>query len=95
MDKKLVIKIFKLGKRSLNKTARIIVVGYNTSKPNGRYIEKLGSYGVFNHNDPIVTRPQLICSINLRRLGYWLNRGAILKSKVSWLVGMLSYYGKS
>jgi hypothetical protein len=25
----------------------------------------------------------------LSRLGFWLNRGAIIKSRVSWIVGML------
>jgi hypothetical protein len=26
----------------------------------------------------------------LKRLGYWLNKGALIKSKPSWLVGLLS-----
>jgi hypothetical protein len=30
-----------------------------------------------------------VCSVNLKRLGFWLNKGAYVKSKASWLIGML------
>ena len=90
MDKKLIIKIFKIRRTSKNNASKIIVVGYNTSKVNGGYIEKLGSIGTLSTeiNDNLKT--QVICSVNLRRLGFWLNKGALIKSKVSWLVGLLS-----
>jgi hypothetical protein len=45
MDRKLVIKIFKIRKKSKNNVSKMIVVGYNTNKVNGGYIEKLGSIG--------------------------------------------------
>lgn len=41
MHKKLIIKIFKLRRRSKNNVSKLIVVGYNTYKVNGGYIEKL------------------------------------------------------
>jgi len=92
MDKKLIIKIFKIRRTSKNNASKIIVVGYNTSKVNGGYIEKLGSIGTLSTgiNDDLKIKTQVICSINLRRLGFWLNKGALIKSKVSWLVGLLS-----
>jgi hypothetical protein len=42
MKKKLVIKSFKLRAKSNDNISKIIVVANNTSKVNGRYIEKLG-----------------------------------------------------
>jgi hypothetical protein len=72
MDKRLVIKVFKIRKKSKNNISKIIVVSYNTSKVNGGYIEKLGSigslYGDINMDSNIKTK--VICSINLRRLGF-------------------------
>ena len=95
MHKKLVIKIFKLRRRSKNNVSRIIVVGYNTYKVNGGYIEKLGSIGTISTELNKNLKTQVICSINLRRLGFWLNKGAFIKSKVSWLVGLLSLNDKN
>jgi ribosomal protein S16 len=78
MDKKLVIKLFKIRKKSKNNFSKIIVVGYNTSKVNGGYIEKIGSIGSLssNSNRDIEIQTKVICSINFRRLGFWLNKGA-------------------
>jgi len=95
MHKKLVIKIFKIRRRSKNNVSKLIVVGYNTSKVNGGYIEKLGSIGTIATELNNNLKTQVICSINLRRLGFWLNKGAFIKSKVSWLVGLLSLNDKS
>ena len=92
MDKKLIIKLFKSRKKSCDNLARVIVVGYNTSKVNGRYIEKLGSFSVMNRS--YVYMPRLVCSLKLRRVGFWLNKGASMRSKVSWLLGMLSLNDK-
>jgi hypothetical protein len=39
-------------------------------------------------------KTKVICSINLRRLGFWINKGAFIRSRVSWLVGLLSYNDK-
>ena len=96
MDRKLVIKIFKIRKKSKNNVSKMIVVGYNTSKVNGGYIEKLGSVGTTagKIDWELNIKTQIICTINLRRLGYWLSRGARLKSKVSWLIGLLTYNDK-
>jgi len=95
MHKKLVIKIFKIRRRSKNNVSKLIVVGYNTSRVNGGYIEKLGSIGTIYTELNNNLKTQVICSINLRRLGFWLNKGAFIKSKVSWLVGLLSLNDKS
>jgi hypothetical protein len=70
MHKKLVIKIFKIRRRSKNNVSKLIVVGYNTSKVNGGYIEKLGSIGTIYTELNNNLKTQVICSINLRRLGF-------------------------
>jgi len=95
MHKKLVIKIFKIRRRSKNNVSKLIVVGYNTSRVNGGYIEKLGSIGTIYTELNNNLKTQVICSINLRRLGFWLNKGSFIKSKVSWLVCLLSLNDKS
>jgi ribosomal protein S16 len=83
MKKKLIIKLSKVRKSTLDKKSRLIVVGYNTTKPNGGFIEKLGVYGSYNSDVYFNSRIKVICSINLKRLGYWLNKGALIKSKPS------------
>jgi len=90
MHKKYIIKIFKIRRRSKNNVSKLIVVGYNTSRVNGGYLEKLGSIGTVVAEINSKLKTQIICSINLRRLGFWLNKGALIKSRVSWLVGLLS-----
>jgi len=86
MRKHYVIKLFKLRANSNDVVNRIIVVMWNTSRPNSGYLDKIGvlsKQGTFN-----------IYCINLRRLGFWLNKGAVMKSKVSWIVGILGNYEK-
>lgn len=95
MHKKYIIKIFKIRRRSKNNVSKLIVVGYNTSRVNGGYIEKLGSVGTIFSEINNNLKTQIICSINLRRLGFWLNKGALIKSKVSWLIGLLSINDKN
>jgi len=70
MDKKLVIKTFKIRKHTRDKNSKIIVVGLNTSKVNGAYFDKIGSFGYFNRNIDDNLRPRIICAINLNKLGY-------------------------
>jgi hypothetical protein len=70
MHKKYIIKIFKIRRRSKNKVSKLIVVGYNTSRVNGGYIEKLGSVGTIFSEINNNLKTQIICSINLRRLGF-------------------------
>jgi hypothetical protein len=42
-------------------------------------------------NRKISIQTDVICSINLRRLGFWLNKGALIRNtRVSWLVGLLA-----
>jgi ribosomal protein S16 len=81
MRKKLVIKIFRTSAKSHDITPKVIVVGYNLSKVNGRYIEKIGHYSRFEDG--------FFYFIKFDRLAYWLNRGAYLKSRVSWVVGLI------
>ena len=95
MHKKYIIKIFKIRRRSKNNVSKLIVVGFNNYKVNGGYLEKLGSIGTLCSNLNNTLKTQVVCSINLRRLGFWLNKGALLKSKVSWLVGLLSVNDKN
>jgi len=60
-------------------------VTYNTSKVNGGFrFDKLGIIKYY--------RNIYICYINLYKLGYWLNRGVNLKTKVSWLIGIIGKY---
>ena len=57
------------------------MVGFNISKVNGRYIEKVGTCS--KHKDGF------FYALKLSRIGYWLNRGAIIKPRISWVIGML------
>lgn len=82
MKRKLIIKSFKTSAKSTDKISKIIVVGYNT-KVNGYYIEKLGHY--------IKYEDHYIYFLNLHRLAIWVTRGAILKSRVSWVAGIIGY----
>lgn len=81
MKKRLIIKSFKTRANSNNNLSKTIVVGYNINKKNGRYIEKIG---VCTKN-----QDEFFYFIKLSRLGFWLNRGATIKPRVSWIVGML------
>lgn len=86
MKKKLIIKTFKLRSNSNDNISKIIVVGYNTSKVNGGYIEKLGTF--------TKSGDKFMYFLKLNRIGYWLNKGACLKSRISWIIGYLSYNKK-
>lgn len=80
---RLVIKEYRASKSvSFTKSdAKTIVVGYSHDTVNGRYLEKLGVY--------YKTGQHRIGNVNLERLGYWLNRGATMKQRASWLVGLI------
>jgi len=81
MKRRLIIKSFRVNANSNDNISKVIVVGLNTSKVNGRYIEKLG----------VCTRHQdgFFYVLKLSRIGFWLNRGAVLKPRISWIIGML------
>ena len=85
MDKYLVIKIFKKRANSNDVKSRVIAVTFNTSKVHGGY--RFDKIGVIKYYKNIC-----FCYLDLYKLGYWLNRGAFLKTKVSWLVGILAKY---
>jgi hypothetical protein len=70
MHKKYIIKIFKIRRRSKNNVSKLIVVGFNNYKVNGGYLEKLGSIGTLCSNLNNSLKTQVVCSINLRRLGF-------------------------
>ena len=89
MNKKLIIKLCKLRRNSKNKISKLIVVGYNTGKPHSGFIEKIGIYGDYNSDKRFSSKINILCSINLKKLGYWLSKGAKIKSKPSWLIGLL------
>lgn len=44
MKRKLIIKSFRVNAKSNDSISKIIVVGFNTAKVNGHYIERLGVY---------------------------------------------------
>ena len=89
MKKKLVIKLCNIRKSTKDKETRWIVVGFNNSRSHGAFVEKLGVYSVYYEKFPLTHKVMRICSINLKRLGFWLNKGAFVKSKPSWLIGLL------
>ena len=64
MKKKLIIKSFKLSAKSNDNISKIIVVGYNTTKVNGHYIEKLG---VCSKNSK---KTGMLYFLNLSRIGF-------------------------
>lgn len=87
MKKYLIIKIFKKRADSNDNKSRVIVLTYNTSKVNGGY--RFDKIGVLKYYKNIY-----FCYLNIYKIGYWLNRGVYLKTKVSWFLGILSKYGK-
>jgi len=89
MKKKFIIKLCKIRKSTKDKNTRLIVVGLNNSRSNGAFLEKIGVYSIYNERFPISYKTMRVCSINLKRLGFWLNKGALVKSKPSWLIGLL------
>jgi len=85
MDKYLVIKIFKKSAKSKDNKSRVIVVTHNFSKVHGGF--RFDKIGVIKYYKGIC-----ICYIDLYKLGYWLNRGVFIKTKVSWLTGIIGKY---
>lgn len=85
MDKYLVIKIFKKRVKSKDNKSRVIVVTYNFAKVNGGY--RYDKIGIIKYYKEIK-----ICYLNLYKLAYWLNRGVKIKTKVSWLAGIIAKY---
>ena len=81
MKKKLIIKSYRVNANSNDNVSKVVVVSLNTSKVNGRYIEKVGTCS--KHQDGF------FYALKLSRIGYWLNRGAIIKPRISWIIGML------
>ena len=86
MKRRLIIKTRKLRGLSKNKQTKIIVVGFNTSTPNGRYIEKLGT--ITKYGDSIVV------VLKLWRFAIWFNKGAKINSRVSSYIGKLAQADK-
>jgi len=75
--KSLVIKFYKKAKSNSN--IFYIIVGYKKVKSS--FLERLG---VLN-----LMRPRLLL-VNVRRLGFWLNKGAVLQTNVKkYLVKMI------
>lgn len=88
MKRKIVIRFAKLRKYSKNNISKIIVVAYNNSPTNGGHIEKIGTYSKF---EKVSDSIGMISTINLRRLVYWIKRGAYIQSKASRLIGILGH----
>ena len=81
----MIIKLFRKSGKTNDKKTRVIVVTHNTCSVNGGY--RYDKVGVIHYRKDIC-----FCYVNLYKLGYWLNRGAHIKTKVSWLIGLLSRY---
>jgi len=80
MHYKYVIKLMKVEKGK-KKSAFSVVVTDNKHKINGFFIEHLGIYNL-NGN----TREGFI---DLKRFGFWVNKGAFVSSKVKWIVSLI------
>lgn len=85
MDKYLVIKLFKVRSKSRDVKSRVLALTYNTSKVHGGYrFDKLGVIRYYKNN--------CYCYLDFFKIGYWLNSGAYLKTKISWLIGLVGKY---
>lgn len=79
------MKILKVRSKSIDLRSKIITLTYNTSKVNGGYrIDKLGIIRFFKQN--------FYCYLNFYKIGYWLNSGINLKTKISWFIGIIGNY---
>lgn len=78
MVQKLRIKLFKKSKNCV-----YIIVGYNKKSKPTKFISKVGVI--------MIAQDRKYVFISLKKLGYWLNRGATLNSYVSYLVAYLYY----
>ena len=83
MQPRYVIKLSSKSPKALDKESKSIIVGLNTGKSNGPYIARLGYCRKLSNN-------KTYYFIDTFKLGLWLNKGAVLKSKVSWIVGLLA-----
>jgi len=79
----MIIKLFRSKKKYFKMNMYYVCVAYK--KTNTEVIEKIGTIFYWNKKK--------VCFLNSARLGYWLNKGCLLKPKVSWLFGLL--YGES
>ncbi len=85
MDNYLIIKMSKVRSKSKDVKSRVIILTLNTGKVHGGYrYDKLGIIKLI--------KGTFFCYLNLYKIGYWLNSGAFLKTKISWLVGILGNY---
>ena len=75
MHKGIIIKSFKLRRKSNDNISKIIVVGFKHTRVNGRYIEKVGVC--------TIQRGCLVYYFKVDRIALWLNRGSEIKSRVS------------
>lgn len=83
MHKGLIIKSYKVRSSSKDNISKLIVVGFKHTRVNGKYIEKVG----------VCTKKgnSLVYYLKINRIAFWLNRGAILKPRISWIIGYLQY----
>jgi ribosomal protein S16 len=82
LRKKLTIKLFKVRANSPNVHTKMIVVGFN-NKVNGSYVERLGVF--YKEHDTC------FILLNIPRFSYWLLRNVKIKSRVSWMLGLLAH----
>jgi ribosomal protein S16 len=83
MQPRYVIKLSSKSSLSIDKQSKSIIVGLNVGKSNGPYIARLGYCKK-------ISNKKTFYFIDLLKLGFWLNKGATLSSKVSWIVGFLT-----
>lgn len=80
MEKKYIIKLFKNRNRYFKINIFYICVSYK--KMNTKVIEKLGSFFFW--------KGKKVYFLNVERLSFWLNRGCLLKLRVSWILYYLA-----
>lgn len=88
MKRRLVVRFAKIRKFSKNNINKVIVVAYNNSPTNGGHIEKIGTYSKYCKISPEIG---MMSTLNLRRLVYWVRKGAFIQSKTSRLIGLLGH----
>jgi len=82
MHIKYIVKLFRKNPRVNNKKSFYIVVATNLARVNGGYLDKIGFVSCDVEGNKL-------CGLNLKKLGYWMNKGAIVKPRVLYYLGYL------
>lgn len=78
MQKVYKIKLARKNVKSNNKKCFFIIVAFNDAKVSGGLIDKIGYFKSDENGN--------VYGINFYKLGIWLNQGAVLNSRASYMV---------